>query len=296
MPIATQIDAASTKSYYVTAKKVNVRAGAGTKYRVIGSVTKNAKLTVNAKPSNGWYRIKFKGKNAYITTKYVVVKKPQVTKKVTVSKASGTFYITTNKVNVRTGAGTNYKSLGTVSKGTKIVVNGKASNGWYLFKYKEKAAYISGSYISSKKPVTVAVKIPSSKYKVDSTHKMNSYEQQLLNLINEKRINHKLNPLKVDNRLNYLTRLKALDIGKYNYRSHTSKTYGTPFQMMKNYGVTYKVAGENLAGHFATAKEVVKAWENSPGHRKIMYDSRYTYFGAGYSKQENLWSAMFIKK
>lgn len=289
--LAIHTEASSTKTYYVTASKVNVRSGAGTNYKILGSLSKNTKITVNLKTSNGWYSFKYKGKKAYISGKYVATK---MVNRVTVLKASGTYYVTVNGLTVRAGAGTSYKKLGSLSKGSKISINGKASNGWYRFTYKGKKAYISKSYVSTKKPVTAKKSV--SKYTIDSKHKTNAFEQELLKLINEKRKKAKLNTLTTDNRLNYLSRLKAIDIGKTNNHSHTSKTYGTPFQMLKNYGVSYKVAGENLAGYYATPSEVLTAWENSPGHRAILYDKRFTHFGVGYSQQGQVWTALFIKK
>jgi uncharacterized YkwD family protein len=82
-----------------------------------------------------------------------------------------------------------------------------------------------------------------------------------------------------------------------NYFSHTSPTYGSPFDMMKNFGITYSTAGENIAAGQATPKEVVNAWMNSEGHRKNILSSQFTEIGVGYAKggsYGHYWTQMFI--
>ena len=51
------------------------------------------------------------------------------------------------------------------------------------------------------------------------------------------------------------------------YFSHTSPTYGSPFDMMKSYGINYRAAGENIAKGQTSAEQVMNAWMNSSGHR-----------------------------
>ena len=80
------------------------------------------------------------------------------------------------------------------------------------------------------------------------------------------------------------------------YFSHTSPTYGSPFDMMRDFGVSYKSAGENIAMGQTTAEQVVDAWMNSEGHRKNILNANYTHIGVGFSKGGNYWSQMFIQK
>ena len=68
---------------------------------------------------------------------------------------------------------------------------------------------------------------------------------------------------------------------KNNYFSHTSPTYGSPFDMMRDQGVSYKSAGENIAQGQRTPQEVVQAWMNSEGHRRNILNSNYTHIGVG---------------
>jgi uncharacterized protein YkwD len=79
------------------------------------------------------------------------------------------------------------------------------------------------------------------------------------------------------------------------YFSHTSPTYGSPFNMLKSFGISYKSAGENIARGYTTPKAVVDGWMNSPGHRANILNSSFTEIGVGYASG-NYWTQMFIGK
>ena len=83
-----------------------------------------------------------------------------------------------------------------------------------------------------------------------------------------------------------------------NYFSHTSPTYGSPFDMMKNYGITYKTAGENIAGHSSNSG-AVNAWMNSAGHKANILNNSYNYTGLAVvssPKYGKIYVQMFIGK
>ena len=80
-----------------------------------------------------------------------------------------------------------------------------------------------------------------------------------------------------------VARDKAMDMVNNNYFSHNSPTYGSPFDMMRAYGVSFNTAGENIAGN-STIEGAVKAWMNSDGHRKNILNSAYNYTGIGMVK------------
>ena len=79
-----------------------------------------------------------------------------------------------------------------------------------------------------------------------------------------------------------------------NYFSHTSPTYGSPFDMMKQFGISYKTAGENIAKGQKTPEAVVNAWMNSEGHRSNILNANYTQMGLGYTNGTVYWCQMFI--
>lgn len=103
-------------------------------------------------------------------------------------------------------------------------------------------------------------------------------EVEALNLINEYRKQNGLDELKPISRLQDMAKLKAEDIVTNEYFSHTSENLGTPFEMLKNNGIEYKVAGENLAGS-TTPEKAVDAWIKSPAHKENILDSEFEYTG-----------------
>ena len=66
-----------------------------------------------------------------------------------------------------------------------------------------------------------------------------------------------------------------------NYFSHTSPTYGSPFDMLHNFGISYKTAGENIAMGYATPEAVMNGWMNSSGHRANILNKNFKYIGVG---------------
>ena len=78
------------------------------------------------------------------------------------------------------------------------------------------------------------------------------------------------------------------------YFSHTSPTYGSPFDMIKNFGISYRTAGENIARGQRTPLEVMDAWMNSAGHRANILNASFTQIGVGYVSDGNYWTQMFI--
>lgn len=107
---------------------------------------------------------------------------------------------------------------------------------------------------------------------------MTAEEQEVLNLINEQRRQYGLSELKAYSELQRVAKIKAQDLVNNNYFSHTSPTLGTPFEMLQKEGVTYKFAGENLAGN-ETGVKAVNAWMNSPAHKDNILDEDYEYTG-----------------
>ena len=123
---------------------------------------------------------------------------------------------------------------------------------------------------------------------------VSSYEKEVVRLVNEIRVKNGLNPLTEDWELSRVARYKSQDMKNNNYFSHTSPTYGSPFNMMKSFGIKYKTAAENIAKGQATPQAVVNAWMNSAGHRANILNSSFTKIGVGYVKSGNYWTQMFI--
>ncbi len=127
---------------------------------------------------------------------------------------------------------------------------------------------------------------------IDST--VSSFEREVVRLVNEERAKNGLKPLQENWELSRIARYKSQDMVDNRYFSHTSPIYGTPFQMIRAFGLTYRTAGENIAYGQRTPRAVVNAWMNSSGHRANILNPSYTQIGVGYVANGNYWTQMFI--
>ena len=121
-----------------------------------------------------------------------------------------------------------------------------------------------------------------------------SYENEVIRLVNEIRAQNGLKPLTANWELSRIARYKSEDMSNNRYFSHTSPTYGTPFQMIKAFGLSYRSAGENSAYGYGTPAAVVNGWMNSSGHHANILNASYTQIGVGYCASGNYWTQMFI--
>ncbi|MBS5657947.1 MAG: SafA/ExsA family spore coat assembly protein [Oscillibacter sp.] len=121
-----------------------------------------------------------------------------------------------------------------------------------------------------------------------------SYESEVIRLVNEVRRENGLKALTANWELSRVARYKSQDMLNKGYFSHTSPTYGTPFQMIKAFGLSFRTAGENIARGYSTPQAVVNGWMNSSGHRANILNASYTQIGVGYVAQGNYWTQMFI--
>lgn len=106
--------------------------------------------------------------------------------------------------------------------------------------------------------------------------------RDVLSLVNAEREKQGLSSLTLSDKLTAVANEKARDMAENNYFSHTSPTYGSPFQMLQQYGIRYRSAGENIAAGQRTPEEVMQSWMNSSGHRANILNSSYTEIGIGY--------------
>ena len=123
---------------------------------------------------------------------------------------------------------------------------------------------------------------------------VSSYESEVVHLVNEERTSRGLAPLAADWQLSRVARYKSQDMKDNNYFSHTSPTYGSPFTMMKNFGISYKTAGENIARGYSTPAAVVDGWMRSSGHRANILNSSFTHIGVGYVSDGKYCTQLFV--
>ncbi len=125
-----------------------------------------------------------------------------------------------------------------------------------------------------------------------------AFELEVVRLVNVEREKNGLKPLAENWELSRVARYKSDDMGSKRYFSHTSPTYGSPFDMMRSFGIRYTSAGENIAMGQRSAAEVMKGWMNSPGHRKNILNPNFTQIGVGYAVNSSgtpYWTQMFIR-
>lgn len=123
---------------------------------------------------------------------------------------------------------------------------------------------------------------------------LNSYEEQVIRLVNLARRQYNLPALSADPDLCRVARIKAQDMHDAGYFDHTSPVYGSPFDMMLSFGIRYRAAGENIAYGYSTPEAVVNGWLNSQGHRENILSESYTKIGVGYVADGNYWAQLFI--
>jgi uncharacterized YkwD family protein/spore coat assembly protein SafA len=139
---------------------------------------------------------------------------------------------------------------------------------------------------------------PGQKLTIPLNTDVKTFEMKVVDLVNHERTSRGLQPLANNWQLERVARYKANDMANNGYFSHISPTYGSPFNMMEDFGIYFSSAGENIAMGQRTPEEVVNAWMNSSGHRANILSAAYTQIGVGYARNKSgmaYWSQMFIK-
>ena len=202
--------------------------------------------------------------------------------------------------------GTSYNVITTVNKNEYIRVFAGVGE-WYIVQTDSdyvgavSRKYVRAIYPSSSGSSNSGTGGSSSSGNTSSsteTSNMNSDEKEVFDLINKQRTNNGLAALKNDSDVQRVTRIKAQDMVDNNYFSHTSPTYGSPFDMLKSFKISYKTAGENIAGNSSNSSAVT-AWMNSSGHKANILNSNFNYTGIGVvssPKYGKMYVQLFIGK
>ncbi len=209
--------------------------------------------------------------------------------------------VTASLLNVRSGPGTKFPIVATVKKNEYIRVFAGIGD-WYVVQLDSNyIGAVSKKYIKPIYPNTgtgTGLNNNDSNNNTTNTTNLTSDEWEVFNLINQQRSQNGLSPLKIDYEVQRVARIKAQDMVNNNYFSHTSPTYGSPFNMLNNFKVSYRTAGENIAGNSSNSAAVT-AWMNSSGHKANILNSSFNYTGIGVingSKYGKIYVQMFIGK
>ncbi len=250
-----------SSSGVITANEVNLRNGPSTAFDIICKLKKNQKVTVMGKLGD-WYAVYVgsSGNVGSVSSQYLKLDKA-------VSTA-------------------NTKQNSAQSKNSQSSKNAAPA---------AKAAQ-STAAVKSTAAKSAATKTSTVKTTAELVKSISAEEKVLFQLVNDMRKEEGLAALQLDEGLIKVARLKAGDMKDNNYFSHTSKLYGSPFDMLKKYGVKFSAAGENIAGN-QSGEKVVKAWLKESSNN--IYNGKFTHTGIGivdsptYGK---LFVQLFIKK
>jgi uncharacterized YkwD family protein len=204
--------------------------------------------------------------------------------------------VTAQQLNVRQGASTKYPVVCVLNKGQTVKVFGKIGDWYAVYDPTKGCVGAVSSYYLKTSGTTTAKKatpaptpktVPKATPKVVPTPKpaavptgISQDEQTLLNLVNGVRSDAGAGALSFDMDLMKCARLKAKDMVDNNYFSHQSPTYGSPFDMMKQFGITFSTAGENIAGN-QSVNAAFNAWMGSAGHKANILNSSFNLTGVG---------------
>lgn len=202
--------------------------------------------------------------------------------------------VTASTLNVRSGPGINYGIVATVKKGEYIRVFAGIGE-WYVVQ-------VEGDFVGAVSKQYIKPVYPNSNNSGSGTSQnatiLSTDETEVFNLINKQRTNNGLTALKIDNEVQRVAKIKAQDMVDNNYFSHDSPTYGSPFNMLKSFKISYKTAGENIAANSSNSGAVT-AWMNSSGHKANILNKSFNYTGIGVVKSPKygkMYVQMFIGK
>ncbi|WP_075721221.1 CAP domain-containing protein [Roseburia sp. 499] len=138
------------------------------------------------------------------------------------------------------------------------------------------------------------------RFKAAGVASSDTYELQVLDLVNEERLSRNIAPLKLNTQVQQAAQVRAVEI--CSYFSHTRPDGRSCFSALDEYVTDgYWGAGENIAAGQASPQEVMNAWMNSPGHKANILKKSYTEMGIGYyykadSMYKKHWVQMFISR
>ncbi len=252
--------------YGVTTANVNLRFNPSTtSSSKIKLVNKNSALKIVGTIDN-FNIVQLESNDVGLISKDYIKSSDEAPKSAKTYENLTKFYATVNAPNValRAGPATSFKVNERLKEGAKVEVIGRIENFYMVVTENNNVGMIREDLLNK-----------SSAQSPDETEK-----DVILRLINEERKKAGRPLLTVDSTLEKAAQTKADDMVKNNYFSHTSPTYGSPFKMIQDFGISYKAAGENIAGN-PSIEAAVESWLKSDEHKKNILSNAYNYVGIG---------------
>lgn len=252
--------------YGVTTANVNLRFNPSTtSSSKIKLVNKNSALKIVGTIDN-FNIVQLESNDVGLISKDYIKSSDEAPKSAKTYENLTKFYAAVNAPNValRAGPATSFKVNERLKEGAKVEVIGRIENFYMVVTENNNVGMIREDLLNK-----------SSAQSPDETEK-----DVILRLINEERKKAGRPLLTVDSTLEKAAQTKADDMVKNNYFSHTSPTYGSPFKMIQDFGISYKAAGENIAGN-PSIEAAVESWLKSDEHKKNILSNAYNYVGIG---------------
>jgi len=139
---------------------------------------------------------------------------------------------------------------------------------------------------------------PGQKIFIPKNSEFRTFEQEIVRLVNQERARAGVRQLLTENwEVSRVARFKSQDFIDNNYFAHNSPIYGTPFNMLRSFGIVFTAAAENIANGQRTPSAVMNSWINSPSHRANILNPNFNQMGVGVARDNRgnlFWTQMFI--
>lgn len=198
---------------------------------------------------------------------------------------TGNATVNVSGLSLRSGPGTEFPVLSSIGRSQAVKIVGQVGEWYAVYDYSSgQIGFVSGNYIttvtedSKNDPKVPEGEAPSITGQ-DAQDAISDDANRLMRLTNSIRQQSTLNELEYSSELSKVAYAKAKDMVEHNYFSHESPTFGSPFEMMKTYGIPFTSAAENIAGN-QTVDGAFYAWMESESHRSNVL-GEYTKTGIG---------------
>ena len=148
----------------------------------------------------------------------------------------------------------------------------------------------------TQKPTEAPAELPTNScnsiYDADTEKDCYTLSYKVFEIVNQERIKAGVKPLKFNNDMYKAAMVRAKECDES--FSHDRPNGTSCFTALKEAGVKYLFAGENIAMGYRTPADVMKGWMDSEGHRNNILDPDFTDFACGVYKS-GYWSQFFCK-
>ena len=148
----------------------------------------------------------------------------------------------------------------------------------------------------TQKPTEAPAELPTNScnsiYDADTEKDCYTLSYKVFEIVNQERIKAGVKPLKFNNDMYKAAMVRAKECDES--FSHDRPNGTSCFTALKEAGVKYFSAGENIAMGYRTPADVMKGWMDSEGHRNNILNPDFTDFACGVYKS-GYWSQFFCK-